>query len=68
MTRSKLCENEPEKVEKIHCCTLYPGRNAQKYKKKLDPPGVLYAGSSGRLINIFKLDLKKIKIVRVYWL
>jgi hypothetical protein len=31
MPRSKLCENGPEIVEKkIHCCTKYPGRNAQK--------------------------------------
>jgi hypothetical protein len=37
MSRSKLCENGPEKVEKTNTLLhiVYPGRNAQKKLKKV---------------------------------
>jgi hypothetical protein len=52
MSRSKLCENGPEIVEKKYTVAhsipdVTPRRNAQKKLKKFDPSGLLYAGSSG---------------------
>jgi mRNA-degrading endonuclease HigB of HigAB toxin-antitoxin module len=52
MTRSKLCENGPEIVEskKYTVAHSIPDVTPRNKKKKFDPSGVLYAGSSGNSI------------------
>jgi hypothetical protein len=49
MSRSKLCENGPEIVEKKNTVSHSIPDVTPRIKKKFDPSGVLYAGSSGKL-------------------
>jgi hypothetical protein len=63
MSRSKLCENGPEIVEKKNTLLHIVSRTQRPEKiKKFDPSGVLYAGSSGILINFYKKYLQVINL------
>jgi hypothetical protein len=56
MSRSKLCKNGPEIVEKKYTVAhSIPDVTPRKNKKKFDPSGVLYAGSSGTLNDIWSM-------------
>jgi hypothetical protein len=53
MSRSKLCENGPEIVgKKYYVAHRIPDVTPRKIKK-FDPSGVLYAGSSGKLVLFY---------------